>query len=385
MLASCGGYSLGYIVEGDKYNSYIFTENYYTHWDSELKKAQEVSSIDITSKSITNFSEIIKIDPNAFDVQSLVEYGELYNLMKADSSFYYGVQSKLFDGKTECNGFYQKRRVQMNRDGFSVRFSKESDEVTAFATNFKATTNNQYDCYPVGQYVPSYANMSKLGKDFDLYVDVSNWKYYYKDEGEWKVTKEESGTVSVLNLGNENTKCFVLYGLADPASSLGEDNNVYINLVNRKYFAKISGAWVEKGLISSKALITNNTKVYTGYGIDGVRDAIDHDRALYHNSSFTMNVTIYTKEQSKIVGHKYYRDFTFDNRHTNDGSYYVFYGFEFRSDELSRMVGFSITLDNLQDELVEWNKGKSIDGVPVPEIDYSLFVYEVFLPHTYWH
>ena len=59
-LTSCG-YSLDYIVEGNKYNSPVFSENYYRHWDDELKHAKQGLSLDVEN-SITNFSDLFKID-----------------------------------------------------------------------------------------------------------------------------------------------------------------------------------------------------------------------------------------------------------------------------------------------------------------------------------
>ena len=49
------------------------------------------------------------------------------------------------------------------------------------------------------------------------------------------------------------------------------------------------------------------------------------------------------------------------------------------------MIGFSVSLKNIQDDLILNNEGKSIDGKLVEKIDYALFIYEVFLPYTYWH
>ena len=76
---------------------------------------------------------------------------------------------------------------------------------------------------------------------------------------------------------------------------------------------------------------------------------------------------------------------TIDSNNTNNGSYYIFYGFDLKEYDLSRMVGFSITFDNLNDELITWNTNKKIGETPVTEIDYAMFAYEVFVPHTYWH
>ena len=39
--------------------------------------------------------------------------------------------------------------MQINRNGFSIRFSKESTDLHYFALNFKASTDNTKKCYPV--------------------------------------------------------------------------------------------------------------------------------------------------------------------------------------------------------------------------------------------
>ena len=280
-LASCGGFSLNYIVEGNKYNSPVFTENYYEHWDSEFKNVSS-QEIDVTSKKIMSFNDIGVIDKNllvdnpyaslSFMTDQIRAYSNDYNLMRADESFYYGVQSKLFDGQAYCDGYFQKHRVQSNEKGFSVRFQKESDELTYFAMQFKATTNNQIECY-------------KVGSD-------------------------------------------------DLASSDGQ---------------------------------------------------------LFHESVINLYVTLYVKNDSgAIVGHKFKSlvDITKhinENTgetiyHTNNGEYYMFYGFDLTEYNLSRLVGFSVTFDIVSDSLIEWNETKGITN-----IDYALFIYEVFLPYTYWH
>jgi hypothetical protein len=288
-LASCGGFSLDYIVEGNKYNSYIFTENYYEHWDSELKNAPHVMSFNKSDEKILKFTDIDQIDKNFLidgnpykdegEYQGSQHYGYDHNLMKADSSFYYGVQSKLFDGEVHCDGYYQKHRVQTNQKGFSVRFQKESDELTYFAMQFKATTNNQIKCYR--------PNSTEV----------------------W-----------------------------DPETS--------------------------------------------------------SDGLLFHDSEIELTVTLYVKEEAKIVGYDFTSVIPFKNKETNDGNRYKFYAFDLtnltKDDEeftLSRLVGLSVTFEFTEfgDELIDWNEGKEIDGQPVPPIDYALFIYEIFLPYTYWH
>ena len=173
-IVSCG-YSSSYLVEGDKYVSANFKENYYKHWDSELKSSKKVSPIDVSgeayihdygylqnSSTLENFGDI---DLNYFDKDPIVdEYGQEFKMVSVDDSFRYGYQSKLFDGQLVCgiqNGQdgrdgrpdyrYQKGRVQTAESGFSVRFSKESKELQYFAMQFKVSTDNTRKYYAIGK------------------------------------------------------------------------------------------------------------------------------------------------------------------------------------------------------------------------------------------
>ena len=95
-LTSCG-YSLGYLVEGNKYNSPVFKENFYTHWDSELKNAKQGDiDVDTTATSILSFNELYKIDPQVYEKYNNVDdFGADYKMNNIDEMFNYGYQSKL--------------------------------------------------------------------------------------------------------------------------------------------------------------------------------------------------------------------------------------------------------------------------------------------------
>ena len=166
-IVSCG-YSSSYLVEGNKYTSAKFSENYYTHWDNELKSAHKNEVIDVTNEALItgiNYSYFAdntitglgEIDPNYFEADpGLEEFASDFKMNSVDDSFNYGYQSKLFDGQMVCGGqngrpeyAYQLGRVQINRNGFSIRFSKESTDLHYFALNFKASTDNTKKCYPV--------------------------------------------------------------------------------------------------------------------------------------------------------------------------------------------------------------------------------------------
>ena len=152
-LTSCG-YSLGYLVKGNRYISTDFQENYYREWNKELKNASVKSSEDVTSEKIASFSELGKIDPNYYFDPAFSDdetYGKNYRMSDVDESFKYGYQSKLFDGRVICGGLYQRSRVQTDSTGFSVRFAKESDDLKYFAFQYKTTTDNSVNVYPVGE------------------------------------------------------------------------------------------------------------------------------------------------------------------------------------------------------------------------------------------
>ena len=279
-LSSCGGYSLGYIVKGNTYNSAVFGENYYTHWDAELKNAKASQNIELNDTDyIVSFDDIALIDdkiavedpyadPSKYPTTQakIRQYSKDQRLMNYDKSFYYGVQSKLFDGESYCDSYYQRHRVQSNEAGFSVRFTKESETLPYFAMQFKSTTNVQKKCYPVGSDTP-----------------VDN--------------PEADGNYE-------------------------------------KFF---------------------------------------------HKSVLTLDICLYTKTNEGIVNNKFaVKEIHLD--HTNDGGNYTFLGFDLGQYSVTRCVGFSVSFSIVSDELLEWNKNKGIT-----DIDYALFIYEIFMPYTFWH
>ena len=269
-LTSCG-YSLGYLVKGNRYISTDFQENYYREWNKELKSAAVKSTTDVTGDKIMSFSELGKIDPNYYVDPHFSDdetYGQNYKMSDVDESFKYGYQSKLFDGRVICGGLYQRSRVQTDHTGFSVRFAKESNDLTYFAFQYKTTTDNSVNVYPVG----------------------------------------ENQTLDELGLeGNAR------------------------------------------------------------------------DKKQFHNSSFTLNIGVYTKDGDQIVKNEFTSYIEYLNEETNNGNKYTFFAFDLSQYNLSRCVGISISYDNLNDDLVNWNQSKGVS------VTHALFVYEVFLPYTVWH
>ena len=267
-LSSCG-FNSAYLVKGNQYNSPVFSENYYTHWDDELKNAQAGLSKDVDA--ISDFDDLYTIDQNMIEDLSTLkqkymfadDYAMDYKMNNIDESFNYGYQSKLFDGQVECLGYYQLARVQIYDSGFSMRFAKESSELSYFAMQFKATTDNTVDCYPI---------------DSD--------------------TISEAGSPS-------------------------------------------------------------------------------HDTNLFHSSTIKLNIGVYTKDGNDIKKNTFSSIVV--NENTNRGSAYIFHAFDLKEYNLSRCVGLSVDYEILEDKLVSQNKEKGIN------LDYSLMLYEIFLPYTSWN
>ena len=270
-LTSCG-YAKDYIVMGDKYVSYNFSENYYREFDKSLLNAKKGLDIEVTN-FITKLTDISKVDYNFLDVDPETidtdEFGQDYKMSNIDNMFNYGVQSKLFDGQMVCGGqnghperAYQLARVQIDSDGFAIRFAKESSELHYFALQFKATTDNTVEkCY--------------------------------------KVNSDQEAR---------------------------------------------------------------------------------SDREMFHNSTVELRTNIYTKEDDTVVKNTFTSTIVFDNNNTNNGSHYKFYAFNFDAIgvSLSRVIGIGFDY-KFDDELVNWNKTEyNID------INYSLMLYELFLPGTTW-
>ena len=175
-LSACG-YSLREIYPGSVYNSAIFAENYYNVWDKKLDESKTGHSVvDGEKRALPIDRYFTRWDDSLFknyeedwdsyyyamrgkgqDIyDGKYNFGYHNRLSNIDSSFKYGVISKLFDGQAFCHGDYTKARVQVApkhetdvpgyhidtdyRSGFAHLFSKQySGGSTYFAFNFKAS------------------------------------------------------------------------------------------------------------------------------------------------------------------------------------------------------------------------------------------------------
>ena len=274
-VSSCG-YSLSYLVEGNKYNSPIYKENYYKYWDPTYKNAKKgVEKTLGEDEFITSFNDLYKYDARMItkpDMYDEIDYAKEYKMNNIDKQFNYGYQSKLFDGQIVCGGYFQLSRIQIDENGFSGSFEKESSELSYFALQFKSTTDSKLPC----------------------------------------LRMDESGPENVRVHNN-------------PAAGDGESS-------------------------------------------------------LYHNSVIDLTISLYTKNAANELVRNSYTA-SIENKDTNNGSHYIFFAFDLKNENLSRMVGFSITY-TVDDELINHNKG--VPGVP-ESLDYALFLYEMFLPYTSWN
>ncbi|MDR0934911.1 MAG: hypothetical protein LBM03_01225 [Erysipelotrichaceae bacterium] len=177
VLSSCG-YGLREIYTGDAYNSPIFGENYYRHYDeainpnidNQITETVELRLTDLGTAYATNYADAYILDEQipapgevgettVNGVQKLTyadyedkdnpnsigkKYGATKRMSLVDPIFSKGYVSKLFDGQMFCNGYYQLARVQIDEGGFGATFEKELVDQTGsyFALNFKAADNN---------------------------------------------------------------------------------------------------------------------------------------------------------------------------------------------------------------------------------------------------
>ena len=190
LLTSCG-YGLKEVYEGVPYNSSVFSENYYNVWNDsinphnasnkitdkkEAKALSTESDLVFTKMSDVNFRECddkwssysYEYDKNRYpEDNSLLRYGPTVKMDALDSSFKYGVASKMFDGQMFCNGDHQRSRIQVEptnqgeNKGFGVLFSKETNDAKYMMMNFKCSV-----VYEDNQ------NLSRCYSDLDLTVGL---------------------------------------------------------------------------------------------------------------------------------------------------------------------------------------------------------------------
>ena len=167
LLTGCG-YGLKEIYEGSVYISVDYYENFYREWNQDINYHSEKSKVDNLDEDVyqldkdkdhvfTKFGEenfaYNQPDYEKYSYSSDIyeppegqlSYGQTFALNKVEPSFKYGYVSKLFNGQMFCNARYEIARVQIDEDGFGMKFNKELDKHSYFALNFKAALDYRRD------------------------------------------------------------------------------------------------------------------------------------------------------------------------------------------------------------------------------------------------
>jgi hypothetical protein len=224
-LTSCG-YALKEVYDGVPFNSTNYAENYYKVWDSRIDSSNNNNQITSkTSRVLEKDRDLIaysyedttfdRLEPEANELDYYVDsvsnndhligegYGPSKKLSRQDSSFKYGVTSKLFDGQMFCNSKYEQARVQMDEKGFGMVFSKEIYELPSagqnagyFALQFKASMD--------------HTNKEMQPVAHNQTVDLKISFYCKNDQGFDKVTYVMENVVAEANGGNYTFVAFKL-------------------------------------------------------------------------------------------------------------------------------------------------------------------------------
>lgn len=229
-LTACG-YGLNEIVRSDVYDSSTFVNNYYSIWDKQIDATNEDNLISKNSPDPIRLSKDLyfttwdsplfkAIEPNYdnYVFKELMDtgdaeiyennvftgkykYGQKVKLSSIDETFKYGVISKLFDGRTFCDGATTKVRVQIApmhdselpgytvdptyKSGFGHLFEKQYEGGSPyFAFDFKGFVEMNDDMANyLGKSSPAHlANEDDCLTDVDLYISfyIKEGKEYIK-------------------------------------------------------------------------------------------------------------------------------------------------------------------------------------------------------------
>ena len=165
LITACG-YGLKETYEGVPYNTTDFFKNYFNVWNNDINPNNASNKITekydeyaldeekdkvFTSTNTLNFKSVENNWVNyvyEYDKEEPEQgkaYGPAVKLSGYDSSFKYGIASKMFDGQMFCNGDYANARTQVEPinqgedKGLGVLFSKESSDASYIMMNFKCS------------------------------------------------------------------------------------------------------------------------------------------------------------------------------------------------------------------------------------------------------
>lgn len=195
LLTACG-YAYKDAYKGEAYTSTNYLENYYDVWDSRIDEQNENNKItDKTERKVGdadnlflsyNSDNFLNVEPQRdalkFDASAdeSENYGMQRKLSARDSSFKYGIVSKLFDGHCFCEHRFERARIQVKasnqdipnynyRSGFGYMFPKECVKASYVAMSFRCATDPQH---------PDSNNVSNSKSDISIklsfYLDNRN-------------------------------------------------------------------------------------------------------------------------------------------------------------------------------------------------------------------
>ena len=126
-----------------------------------------------------------------------------------------------------------------------------------------------------------------IGQNGDTYINTATWNIFVKTGGQWHIVGNIMGPQGLPGeKGSDGTS--LLTGAGEPASTLGNDGDSYIDLSTWNYYLKTKGQWT----------LIDNIKGPQG---DPGEAAITYIPAIFNNYDGTMLYTFYYEKGSTII------------------------------------------------------------------------------------
>lgn len=184
LVTSCG-YRLKELYNSNDYNSIYYSENYVrTKVDDfkgasrkEIKLDQEDNYV-FTSLSNPHYTRYLS-DPDQSVYKHL--FDKTISMIQIDDSFEYGMNSKLFDGWWECGSHNEKARIQIDEDGFDMKFEKQCRQrpdylILSFQSAIGDIRDKSFKQYKANERYPKENLSCEVTLNIDFYL-LENNKY----------------------------------------------------------------------------------------------------------------------------------------------------------------------------------------------------------------